>query len=199
MGYPMSDDKVKFASGATSSAGHDAPYWLMTGHARKLGALRFGHGNVEHEHGNTVLAEANWLKAFHSRDLAFFRNRYTHAADHMDDEMHGVKDAAPGGNWGAAVWFIDVIAFVEAHDPEFYAAITGRQKHPGPKVQPCQCPRCLADLTLQTPIATFEVGISRFRVRESISQHAPLCYHCRLRYQGPCKHCYRCEDCCKCL
>lgn len=136
------NDKVTFASGATSG-GTEPPYHLMAWEGIDCTALRYGYGNEKHENGQTVLVEANWLKAFHQRDLKFFRDRAAHAIKHIRKEMSGQRDKAPGGNWGAVGWCQDMMPFVAKYDPEFYAAVTGITPHPGPrKTLECSCPRC---------------------------------------------------------
>lgn len=192
----MSDDRVTFKSGATSSKGHDAPYWLTTGCGSKRGALRFGAGNVKHENSDTVLANANWLKAFHDRDLAFFRNRYVHAMDHAFNEMQGRTDSDPGGNWGAVAWFLDVICFVEENDLQFYNAVQGLIPHPGPRSTPCRCPRCQVPAWVQT-----EQGITTKPLRAhdyTVTPPAPPCPVCA-DTDSFCRMCYKCDGCCKCL
>lgn len=191
-------DKVTFASGATSSKGHDAPYWLLTWLSVEKTALRFGAGNEKHENRDTVLANANWLKAFHARDLAFFRNRATHAFDHFKAEMQGQHDSDAGGNWGAVGWFLEVISFVEKHDPLFYEAIVGLKPHPGKREKDCECPRCGCALPgkAEPPYRESEV-VFRQMTYSTFAQ----CARCSLVMvlSEQCKHCSRCEDCCKCL
>lgn len=183
----MSDDKVKFASGATSSKGHDAPYQLMTHCAVKRGALRFGAGNVKHENSDTILANANWLKAFHARDLAFFRNRYQHARDHMDNEMQGIRDLDLGGNFGAVVWFLEVMCYVEDNDPAFYDAIIGLKPHPGERGA-CHCPRCKASFLAP-------------REMQRLETLNAICSRCEKQFNPDkaCATCCRCPEHCKCL
>lgn len=137
------NDKVAFEGGATSG-GIEAPYFFMTWVGVDLMALRYGYGNQKHEDGTLVLAEANWLKSFHSRDVQFFRDRAAHAIKHIQKEMSGHTDPAPGGNWGAVGWCQDVMPFVAKYDPDFYAAIVGLRKHPGKRLTSCTCPRCEA-------------------------------------------------------
>lgn len=144
------DDKVKFTSGATSG-GTYPPFQLTTGFGAKRTAERFGYGNAKHESGQTVLGEANWLKAFHARDLAFFRDRISHAREHIHAESQGRFDYAPGGNWGAVGWCVDVMPFVEHFDPQFYLAIVGLIPHPGERTEKCPCDRCKATENLSTP------------------------------------------------
>lgn len=137
------DNKKTFSSGATSAHGAH-PYRYMAGYGVKAGSLRYGYGNVKHEDGNTVLAEANWLKAFHARDLEFFQDRFEHAKEHIQDESQGKFDLAPGGNMGAVVWCADIMCFTAKFDPDFYMAVVGRVKHPGPHPEgyKCPCDRC---------------------------------------------------------
>jgi hypothetical protein len=202
------DPKVVFKSGATSSAGHDTPYGLMTGYGRKAGALRFGAGNVKHEDGTTVYAEANWLKAYHTRDLEFFRNRAVHASDHLDAEMQGQEDDAPGGNIGGVAWFLDVAGYVKANDPEFWKAIQGIRKHPGPRNEMCTCPRCLASGTkwrhpiVYTPAKKGPVvsGAQAAGLLPRGSEMDICCPFC-LKMFAPsefCNMCERCHEDCKC-
>lgn len=201
-------DKVTFASGATSSKGHDAPYWLLTWLSVEKTALRFGAGNEKHENSDTVLANANWLKAFHARDLAFFRNRATHAFDHFKAEMQGQHDSDAGGNWGAVGWFLEVISFVEKHDPDFYLAIVGLKPHPGKREQECGCPRCVGGVTGKaepfvcdsTPshgiipcVTRPSATVTNIRVNTSRIQCAQHGYY------PSCAHCNACKWCCKCL
>lgn len=136
-------DKVKFASGATSGGSYP-PFNLMTGFGRVRGAERFGYGNAKHEAGQTILADANWLKAFHARDLPFFRDRISHAQEHIFAESQGRFDKNSGGNWGAVAWCCDVMPFVEKFDPEFYLAVVGLTPHPGERKETCPCDRCKA-------------------------------------------------------
>lgn len=136
----MSENFV-FASGATS--GELKPlYFLATGYGQKATGLRFGYGNKKHEKSQTVLSEANWLKAFHARDLEFFRDRAAHALDHLGNELRGRFDFSPGGNWGAVGWCQDVFPFVAKFDPAFYNAIVGISPHPGKRAEKCPCDRC---------------------------------------------------------
>lgn len=144
------NDKVKFSSGATSG-GKSTPYVFMTWAGVKRTALRFWYGNQKHENGQTVLADANWLKAFHSRDLEFFRDRMAHAIDHIQAEMQGRFETTPGGNWGAVGWCTEVMPFVEENDREFYLAIVGLLPHPGERKESCKCPRCEAASYLKEP------------------------------------------------
>ncbi len=217
------NDKVTFTSGATSSAGHDYPYHLMTHCAEKLTALRFGAGNKKHENDDTVLANANWLKAFHSRDLEFFRNRYTHARDHMDAEMQGRFDDDPGGNIGAVGWFIEVLAYVKEYDPDFYSAVVGVKPHPGKREKDCFCPRCkvtdkphesqagyLAGVDGKARLTCPECGTRYilgerhgcFKFGKIPEPIRPSCRHCK-RFDGPdlsmCCDCSLCTECCVCL
>ena len=140
------NDKVIFKSGATSGGTHP-PYELTTGYGEKVTAERFGYGNRKHENGQTVLADANWLKAFHARDIDFFRDRINHAAEHIRKEQHGQFDPNPGGNWGAVGWCVDVMEFVKRFDRLFYLAIVGLTPHPGERVPCCLCDRCMASRT----------------------------------------------------
>lgn len=117
-------DKIAFSSGATSSVGMPE-YHLVPGEIEDLIAMRFAYGNHKHEDGNTVLAEANWLRAYRARDIAFFRDRAAHARKHLKRESRGDYDGAPGGNLGAVGWWLEVAAFINKHDPLFYDAING--------------------------------------------------------------------------
>jgi hypothetical protein len=144
-------DKVAYSSGATSGGIH-APYFLMAWEGVPLGALRYEYGNQKHEDGQNVLAEANWLKAFHARDLKFFQDRAAHAIDHIRAEMSGHLDKEPGGNWGAVIWCADVMPFVAKYDPDFYAAVIRLRQHPGKRTVTCTCPRCHA-ANHQPPLA----------------------------------------------
>lgn len=137
------NDKVKFASGATSGGRHPQ-YNLTTGFGVRRTAERFTYGNLKHENGQTVLADANWLKAFHARDLDFFRDRISHAKDHLHRESQGLFESTLGGNWGAVGWCVDVMPFVQAFDPEFYLAVVGVNPHPGKRKGQCPCDRCKA-------------------------------------------------------
>lgn len=134
------EEKIAHASGATSS--HRTPnYFLVTGEGERVTAERFDYGNHKHEFGNTVYLEANWLKAFYSRDVAFFRDRAGHVKEHLQAEMRGNDDHGPGGNLGAIGWFVDVMAFVKKNDPIFYGAIQGKYRLedadvPAPKLPP---------------------------------------------------------------
>lgn len=116
---------IASASGATSS--HAAPFsFYPTYEGQKLTSLRFEHGNAKHEKNDPVYLNANWLKAFHARDVAFFRERAKHCMEHFIDEMRGKDDMDPGGNLGAMGWFQDVMAYVKVNDPFFYGAIQGK-------------------------------------------------------------------------
>jgi hypothetical protein len=118
------ESNVTHASGATSS--HFSPFsFYAPFEGIKLTCLRFLHGNWKHENGNTVYADANWLKAFRARDVQFFRDRAGHALEHLIAEMRGENDPDPGGNLGAVGWWVEVMAFVKKNDPEFYAMIQG--------------------------------------------------------------------------
>jgi hypothetical protein len=119
-------------SGATSSYKTSNTFHAPRNYRRYL-ADRFAIGNVKHENGTTVYAEANWLKALRARDVEFFRNRAVHAENHGHDEMRGIDDPDPGGNIGAELWFWSMMAYVSDVDPEFYQAIRGKrhQKYSG--------------------------------------------------------------------
>jgi hypothetical protein len=123
--------KVAHKSGATSS--HFSPFnFYCTYEGTKLTTARFKAGNTKHENDNPVYSEANWLKAYHAKDIEFFRDRAGHALEHLIDEMRGQDDKDPGGNLGAVGWFVDVMAFVKKNDPAFYEAIQGKSpKQPG--------------------------------------------------------------------
>ena len=116
---------VVSASGSTSSHFSDFNFH-PTYEGARLTALRFKHGNEKHENSGTVYSEANWLKAYHARDVAFFRDRGGHSMEHLIDEMRGVDDPDPGGNLGAIGWYVDVLAFIKKNDPHFYGAIQGK-------------------------------------------------------------------------
>lgn len=137
------NEKVKFKSGATSGGVHPQ-YNLTTGFGEMKTSNRYSYGNVKHEKSQTVLAEANWLKAFHARDLNFFRDRISHAQDHIKAESQGRFDPNPGGNWGAVGWCVDALSFVEAFDYDFYLAVVGVKPHPGKRKGKCPCDRCKA-------------------------------------------------------
>lgn len=131
MGKPLStipspkDVKVAHGSGATSS--HFSPFnFYPTYEGMKLTAARFKEGNRKHEDSDPVYGNANWLKAFYAQDVNFFRDRAGHALEHLIAEMRGENDSDPGGNLGAVGWWVDVMAFVQANDPTFYAAIQGQ-------------------------------------------------------------------------
>jgi len=116
--------KVAHKSGASSS--HFSPFnFLPTYEGAKLTSARFKHGADKYE-ASTVYDEANWLKAFRARDVAFFRDRAGHCLEHLVAEMRGQDDSDPGGNLGALGWFQDVMAFVKKNDPFFYGAIQGK-------------------------------------------------------------------------
>lgn len=188
----MENDKVTFTSGATSSKGHDAPYWLLTWLSVEKTAQRFGAGNEKHENSDTVLANANWLKAFHARDLAFFRNRATHAFDHFKAEMQGLHDSDAGGNWGAVGWFLEVISFVEKFDPDFYAAIVGLQPHPGKREDQCRCSRCDAFLSEHCLIGdTGPAAEPPYTVVEVVDEKTFRCDTCHTTFKTGERHaCY---------
>lgn len=139
------DDKFTFSSGATSG-GKQPNFFIATWEGFKRTALRFQAGNRKHENYTTILADANWLKAFHSRDLEFFRDRASHAMTHIFEEMQGRFDSDPGGNWGAVGWAVEVMSYVSEYDPAFYRAIVGLVPHPGQRLPDdlCACPRCTA-------------------------------------------------------
>lgn len=119
------ESKVAHGSGATSS--HYSPFnFLNPFEGSQLTCQRFKEGNRKHEDNNPVYSEANWLKAFYARDVAFFRDRAGHALEHLIAEMRGDDDDAPGGNLGAVGWWQEVMAFVKKHDPYLYAAIQGK-------------------------------------------------------------------------
>lgn len=114
------------ASGAKSS--HYSPFNFNNPfEGTKLTCARFKVGNAKYEGGTTVYAEANWMKAFNAKDINFFRDRSGHALEHLIAEMHGVEDENPGGNLGAVGWWVEIMAYVKAHDPEFYRTIQGTQ------------------------------------------------------------------------
>lgn len=138
------DNKKTFSSGATSAHGAP-PYQLCTWVGFHNTSLRFGYGNVKHEDNTTILAEANWLKAFHARDLEFFQDRFSHAIMHIVQEVQGRFDPAPGGNLGAVGWFVEITSYLAKYDPDFYMAVVGRERHPGTRETPCPCPRCTND------------------------------------------------------
>lgn len=115
----------KSKSGATSSYS-SAPYFYMPGEGIKLTALRFKHGNDKHEHGDSVYANANWLKAVKGRDWQFFRDRAGHVIDHIWAEMRGEDDPDPGGNLGAIGWWLEAMAYVKKVDPLLYQVIQGK-------------------------------------------------------------------------
>lgn len=122
---PPSAEIVNHISGASSS--HFSPYnFIPTWEGMKLTAQRFLAGNAKHEKNNPVYLEANWLQAFHARDVGFFRDRAGHAMEHLIAEMRGDDDFDPGGNLGGLGWFQDVMAYVKKNDPDFYGAIQGK-------------------------------------------------------------------------
>lgn len=154
----MSDkDKVTFSGGSTSG-GVAAPYHLMTWEGAKRTALRFQYGNTKHEDGQNVLADANWLKSFHARDLPYFKDRINHAIEHLQKEQQGHFDSHPGGNWGAVGWCVDILSFIDEYDHDFYLAVVGLKPHPGPREKDCGCPRCGAG---KNPVPTPEPLSSR--------------------------------------
>ncbi len=119
------DSKVAHSSGATSS--HFSPFAFNNPfEGTKLTCQRFVAGNRKHENDNPVYAEANWLRAFKSRDVAFFRDRAGHALEHLIAEMRGEDDNDPGGNLGAVGWLQEVLAYVKKNDPFLYGAIQGK-------------------------------------------------------------------------
>lgn len=119
------EEKVSHSSGATSS--HFSPFtFYPTYEGVRLTSLRFKEGNRKHENSDPIYSNANWLKAFKARDVAFFRDRAGHAMEHLIDEMRGVDDKDPGGNLGAVGWFQDVMAYVKKNDPFLYGAIQGK-------------------------------------------------------------------------
>ncbi len=138
------DDKVAFSSGATSSGQAPPLRYVMPEFEAEI-AYRFDAGNRKHEKGTNIFAEANWLKAFHARDTAFFQDRMHHARVHFDLEMRGRRDKDPGGNRGAIGWWLSVAAFVERWDPELYNAIVGLTQPPQQRAIPCHCPYCDVD------------------------------------------------------
>ncbi len=137
------NDKVKFDSGATSG-GKAAPYGFCTWTGFKRTAQRFWYGQQKHANSDTVVANANWLKAFHARDLSFFHDRINHAIEHLQKEMQGNFDPTPGGNWGGVGWAVEVLSYVDEYDHDFYLAVVGLIAHPGERKDACQCPRCLS-------------------------------------------------------
>lgn len=225
-GSKMTESLHTFTSGATS--GELKPrYNLSTGFGEKVTALRFGYGNEKHENGTRVLAEANWLKAFHARDLAFFQDRMNHARDHLRNESQGIVDRNPGGNWGAIGWCVDIMPFVAQYDPEFYRAVQGTTAHPGPRVKDCSCPRCAAkfdDGTRPEPpthcvirgsdvvsgkIAPEKILCAKVqgwipvpssrKLGDKI-EPANICIKCTKVYKPGLRFCCsRCEECCTCL
>lgn len=141
------DALVTFASGATSSKAFPA-FWRVPIEGLELEAARFNYGNHKHEHDNPVHSQANWLIAFHARDVAFYWDRATHAVEHIWREMRGDDDFEPGGNIGGARWFTAIMAFTKKYDPELYEAIQGKRnlaKEAQSAVRVCQCPFCVAD------------------------------------------------------
>lgn len=121
----MDNDKVTHSSGSTSS--HFSPFSFFNPfEGVKLTCQRFVAGNHKHENDDPVYANMNWLKAFHARDVGFFRDRAGHALEHLLDEMHGVDDGDPGGNLGAVGWCVEVFAYVKKNDPFLYGAIQGK-------------------------------------------------------------------------
>lgn len=117
--------KVAHGSGATSS--HFSPFaFFCTYEGIRLTSMRFVEGNRKHEKSDPVYSHANWLKAFHARDVGFFRDRAGHALEHLIAEMRGEDDPDPGGNLGALGWFQDVMAYVKKNDPFLYACIQGK-------------------------------------------------------------------------
>jgi hypothetical protein len=138
---PDDSDKFAFKSGATSSRHYDQLF-IMPGESLPLTAARFGYGNAKHENSTPIYSEANWLKAFHARDVEFFRERATHAVHHLWSELRGNDDHDPGGNLGAVGWFVEVFAFVRKHDPDLYAAIQGLMALDSSCSRPCFCPLC---------------------------------------------------------
>ena len=121
----MAEDKVTHGSGATSS--HFSPFSFFNPfEGAKLTCQRFMSGNHKHENDDPVYANMNWLKAFHARDVGFFRDRAGHALEHFIAEMHGQDDADPGGNLGAVGWWQEVFACVKRRDPFLYGAIQGK-------------------------------------------------------------------------
>ncbi len=171
----MSEQKHVFKSGA-SSGELKAPYHQATGFGAKVTALRFGYGNAKHEGGTTLFSEANWLKAFHARDLAFFRDRMNHAREHLHAESQGNFDNSPGGNWGAVGWCVDVMPFVKEYDPDFYNAVVGIAPLPSERRDACRCPRCEARLLAKLI-------------------ECPKCLKNFTTLEG----CGLCDDCCTCL
>lgn len=146
-------DKVQFASGATSGT-ISPPAFFKTEEGEEAVDARFAYGNLKHENETNVLVDANWLKAFHGRDLKFFRARAANAKKHINREMSGRYDKTPGGNCGAVGWWANVMPFVARWDPPFYAAITGVAPHPGAHENRhhCPCPRCEAALAYQASL-----------------------------------------------
>lgn len=123
--------RITHFSGAHSS--HLSPFSFYNPfEGAKLTCERFREGNRKYENGTTVYAKMNWLKAFHAKDVDFFRSRAGHALEHLIAEMHGEDDNGPGGNLGAVGWWVEVMAYVRKHDPGFYAQIQGIDPRPDP-------------------------------------------------------------------
>jgi len=196
----MTEKLHTFTSGATS--GELKPrYNLPTGFGERVTALRFGYGNEKHENGTYVLAEANWLKAFHARDLAFFQDRMNHAREHLRAESQGNFDKGPGGNWGAVGWCVDIMPFVAEYDPEFYRAVVGLAPHPGKREKDCICSRCAAGVTGEAQPPAGWVSVPKgLKILDVKPAHFKRCEKCNQTYLPGLRFCCnRCEECCTCL
>lgn len=118
-------DQLNISKSGASSSFISPPYFSMPMEFTTMTAERWGHGSSKHKEEGPVYSEQNWLKAYHAKDYAFFRDRSGHALEHGWNEMRGVEDPDPGGNIGAIGWFWSVMAFIKVNDPEFYKVIQG--------------------------------------------------------------------------
>ncbi len=154
----MGDDKVTHTSGSQSSHFSEFSFYNPFEGA-KLTCQRFKEGNRKYEDSDTVYANMNWLKAFHAKDINFFRDRSGHALEHLIAEMHGDEDEKPGGNLGAVGWWVEIMAYVRKHDPVFYKAIQGVAIADEGSMLNCDRPNCPLCTPSPSPSNHF-IGVS---------------------------------------